>query len=236
VIEQGNADARSDVYSLGKLVETIYADSAMPIEYKMVVKKATQEEPDKRYDSPIEMLNAMKRKRSMKSSILMFLAAAAIALLVFGIFKMMLPEPTNVEFVKPVPRQGIDDVNTDNLDPTTLGVIDSDTALMTPEEQERQRQYEAKCEEIFRRRYTKEAERVLSKIYNSEYMSAAEQRFMAGSQSTVKELTDLQIKLGGDANLSDAKSQRIASEIIDRITKQKMEEMSKKKKGMAEEE
>jgi len=236
VMNQGEADARSDVYSLGKMIEAIYAESSMPVEYKKIVKKATQEDPDKRFQTPNDMYSSMKHTRGIKSSAVMFLAAAAVALVIFGIYKMMLPEPSQVEFVKPVPRQGIDDVGMEDIDPTMLGVIDSDTALMTPEEEAQQREYEAKCEEIFRRRYAKEAERVLSKIYNSDYMSSAEQRFMAGNQTTMKELTDLQIKLGGETNLSDAKSQRIAAEIIDRITKEKMDAMRKEKKGMAEDE
>jgi len=235
VMGSGEADARSDVYSIGRLVEAVYAESSMPMEYKKMVKKATQELPEKRYQTVKAMEEGMKKARSTKSTLLTLLAAAAVALLVFGIYKMMLPEPDQVEFVKPVPRQGIDDVEDLPNDPTMMGVVSSDTALMTPEEEARQKEYEAKCEQIFRRRYAKEAERILSKIYNSKYMSEGEQRFMAGSQAIASELTEVQMRLGEEASMSDAKSQRIASEINDRITREKMEAMRKEKKGMADE-
>ena len=44
---------------------------------------------------------------------------------------------------------------------------------------------------------------------------------MAAYKSAMKELAEKQIELGSEAGLSDAKSQRIASEIIERISNEK---------------
>ncbi|MGN1263257.1 MAG: hypothetical protein ACI4TW_04410, partial [Prevotella sp.] len=103
-----------------------------------------------------------------------------------------------------------------------LGVISSDTSLMlTDEERKKIKEYEDKCEQIFRRQYTKEAERILSKIYNNSYMGSNEKQFMAGCKTTMNELVEAQVKLAQQADLSTVKSQRIASEIIDKITEEK---------------
>jgi hypothetical protein len=88
-----------------------------------------------------------------------------------------------------------------------------------------ERDYKAKAEEIFRKKYTQEADRILSKIYNKEYMSNAEKKFTAESESTIDELMKKQAELGSDAGLTPERSQLIATEIIDRITEQKKKEM-----------
>ena len=62
-------DERSDVYSLGKLIEALFASGDMPYEYKTVVKKATAEEPEKRYPSVNAMYKAIGEKRSMMRSL-----------------------------------------------------------------------------------------------------------------------------------------------------------------------
>ena len=76
-----------------------------------------------------------------------------------------------------------------------------------------------------RKKYAQEADRILSKIYNKEYMSNAEKKFTAESQSTIDELMKKQAELGNDAGLTPERSQLIATEIIDRITEQKKKEM-----------
>ena len=98
---------------------------------------------------------------------------------------------------------------------------------MTEEQQETQRIYQAKAEEIFRKNYAKEADRILSKIYNKDYMNATEKQFAAQSQSTIEELMKLQQKMGVEASLTPERAQLIASEIIERITNEKKQQLKK---------
>ena len=92
--------------------------------------------------------------------------------------------------------------------------------------------YEAKAEQIFRKNYTREAERILSKIYSNDKMGATEKNFMAGSQSTMQELVQAQNRLGAEAGIAETRSQLIASKIIEQVTnrlKKQMEETQKSK-------
>ena len=48
VLEGEQPDVRSDIYSIGKFIEVLFAQSSMPAEYRLVVKKATHKNPEKR--------------------------------------------------------------------------------------------------------------------------------------------------------------------------------------------
>ena len=87
--------------------------------------------------------------------------------------------------------------------------------------------YQAKAEQIFRKQFTKEADRILNKVYNKKEMNLNEKDFMARSRSMTEELAKAEQELAGKANLGNEKSQRIASEIIDQLTTKKMEALDK---------
>lgn len=223
VLQHGTIDDRCDVYSIGKFMESLGAVSAMPIEYRRVLKKATSESPEDRYNIPEEMLRSVRKQHRYKRTALTVVLCLLAALVVIGLYFDMFPETNPVEFVKPVPRQPTDDLLDDGFDPAELGVTSSGDSLVYDETAERD--YQAKAEEIFRKKYAEEADRILSKIYNKEYMSNAEKKFTAESQTTIDELMKKQAELGESAGLTPERSQLIATEIIDRITENKKKEL-----------
>ena len=223
VLQHGTIDDRCDVYSIGKFIQSLGAVSDMPIEYRRAMKKAVSESPEDRYNTPEELLNAVRKQHNFIRSAIIVSISCIIALVCVGLYFDMFPETNPVEFVKPVPRQPTDDLLDDGFDPAELGVTNSGDSLIY--DQASERDYQAKAEEIFRKKYTQEAERILSKIYNKEYMSNAEKKFTAESESTIVELMKKQAELGNDAGLTPERSQLIATEIIDRITEQKKKEM-----------
>ena len=223
VLQRGTIDDRCDVYSIGKFMQSLGAVSEMPIEYRRVLKKATSEMPEDRYNTPEEMLNSVRKQHHFVKSAIFVALSLVAALVCVGLYFDMFPETNPVEFVKPVPRQPTDDLLDDGFDPTELGVTNSGDSLIYDEATERD--YAAKAEEIFRKKYTEEADRILSKIYNKDYMSNAEKKFTAESQSTIDELMKKQAELGESAGLTPERSQLIATEIIDHITEQKKKEM-----------
>ena len=77
----------------------------------------------------------------------------------------------------------------------------------------------------------KEAEAILSKIYNRTAMNSSEKAFLAGSHSTMEELLKAQVEIAAKAGLTDSKSQRIATEIVEKITERKKAEMKKAATG-----
>ena len=223
VLQHGTIDDRCDVYSIGKFMQSLGAVSDMPLEYRRVIKKAVSESPEDRYSTPEEMLNAVRKQHHVIRTSTITAVSCIVALVCVGLYFDMFPETNPIEFVKPVPRQPTDDLLDDGFDPAELGVTNSGDSLVYDEASDRD--YAAKAEEIVRKKYTEEAERILSKIYNKDYMSNAEKKFTAESQTTIDELMKKQAELGENAGLSPERAQLLASEIIDRITEQKKKEM-----------
>lgn len=220
VMNKGTIDNRCDIYSIGKLLQKIFGMSDMPLELRKVVKKAVCEEPEGRFNTPTDMLNSINRKRNAYRSLVTMAIAVAIAGLVIALYFDMMPETTQVEFVKPVPRQATDDLIDDGFSPEELGVTSDGDSLVAAEHVSQQ-EYQAKAEEIFRKRYNEAADKILSKIYNKDHMSASEKNFMSQSESTIEELMKAQQDIGADAALDPSRAQLIATEIIERLTEQK---------------
>ena len=226
VLNHGTVDDRCDVYSIGKFMESIFEHVGMSMDYRKALKKATSEKPEDRFDTPQDLWKAVKSNRSMMRSAMMAVAAVVAALVIVELYFELFPEPVQVEYVKPAPRQATDDLLEDGFKPEELGVVSADS--MSEEDLEAQRMYRAKAEEIFRKNYEKEADRILSKIYNKDYMNSTEKAFAAESQATIEELMKVQQKMGREASLTPERSQLIASEIIERITNEKKKQLKKK--------
>lgn len=227
VLSGSEADERSDVYSIGKLAEHLYATAVCPYCLRAVIRKAAAEAAEDRYASAEAMLTAINTRTKAAGGAKMFIAAAVIALIVIGAFFALFPEPTPTEYVSPARQVTADDILDGGFDPDTeLGAGADDTIALTPEEAAQMKAYEAKCEDIFRKRFAQEADRILSKIYNSTYMGRAEKDFIAASQSTTAELIEAQRAAATEAGISDARSQAIATEIIERLTEEKKSAMT----------
>ena len=216
-------DDRCDVYSIGKFLDSLGVVVDLPLEYRQAIKKATSHAPEDRYNTPDEMLSAVRQKHNLIRTAITAGIAVVIALVCVGLYVDMFPESNPVEFVKPAPRQPTDDLLDDGFDPAELGVTNSGDSLIVDESAERD--FQAKAEEIFRKKYSEAADRILSKIYNKEYMSNAEKKFTSESEPTINELMKVQAKMGQEAGLSPERAQLIATEIIDRITEKKKKEM-----------
>ena len=233
VMAEGKADDRSDVYSLGKFIDYLYASSGLPFELKHVIQKATAENPEDRYASVEDMYSHLKRSRTVRRTGTIAVAALAIALIVVGLFFEMLPNTEPIEFVKPVEEPIEESLLDEGFNPLTELGPDADSATIARAiqdymlndsdkvDEKKMREFEAKAEQIFRKQYTKAADLILSKIYNSERMNNTEKNFKANSEEVMKELVEKQRELAANSSLSDATAQRIASEIIDQLTEKK---------------
>ena len=220
VMNKGAIDNRCDIYSIGRLLQKVFDQSDMPLELRKVVKRAVSESPEDRFNTPADMLATITRKRNTYRSFITGIIAVAIAGLVIALYFDMMPESTPVEFVKPVERQATDDLLDDGFSPEELGVVTDGDSLVAAE-RATQEEYQAKAEAIFRKRYTEAADKILSKIYNKDRMNANEKNFMSQSESTVDELMKAQQEIASESALDPAKSQLIATEIIERLTEQK---------------
>jgi len=236
VLQTGHGDARSDVYSLGMLLQKIYENGDMPMGMKAVVKKAVSEDSKARYASVEAMANDLKKRNSIHQSLLLSLAAVALTLLCVCLYFDFTPQTEKIDFVEQTSQQDNDEewFGDENFDPEAELSGDPDSAnvdgdtLFTKEEKKRLDEYQAKAEDIFKKQFERQADRILSKVYSNERMGAEEKVFVAGSKQLMEELIEQQTKLGGEAGLSPERTGQLANEIINRLTKEKQKTLTKK--------
>ena len=173
-------------------------------------------------------------------------AAIAIAIFVANIFLDLVPSTEPIEFVKPVKEPVDESLLDEGFDPLTELGADADSATiarairdyMTNDsdkvDEKKMREFQAKAEQIFRKQYSRAADIILSKIYNNEGMNNTEKNFKASSKEVMKELVDKQKELASKSSLSEATTQRIASEIIEQLTEKKKKELEKSMKAKEE--
>lgn len=239
---EGKIDARSEVYSLGKFIDWLYESSGLPIELKSVLRKATSKNPEERFATVAEFLQAVKNRIAIRRSVTLGGAAIGIALVAVWLFFYLLPSPDPIEFVQPVKEPIPEDMIED--DELLLGIgADADSAMIAEfvKEQEhikdsvtvdekKLRQFQAKAEAIFRKQFTRRADAILSTVYNNEKMNLSEKEFAARSRSMTEQLAKAQAELSEQSGLTPDHTARIASEIVDQLTKKKMQELDDQKK------
>ena len=225
VLDDAEPDERSDVYALGKFIQWALKDVGIPYEYKKALDKATSADPLERQSTPDDLLNAIKRRSSLKRTVLVFAATLVVALVLAGIYFEAVPEPVDVEFVNPTGTHDEDPFDDAELIDEELSGGSNDTTVMTDEERQEMAALQAKNEEIFKRQFTREAERVLSKIYSADNMNSSQQAFIATSNTLMDDLMKRRDELAGKSGLPADKANHIASQIIGSIRDQKQKQL-----------
>ncbi len=231
---------QSDVYGIAKFIDYLYASSGLPIAVKSVIKKALSENPGERYATVGDFSKALSQHKAAFRSGVMSVAAIIIALILAGLFFGLTPDTEVVEFVKPVEEPISEELLDEGFDPSTELGAAADSATIAEAiknyqmkdsdkiDERKIREFEAKGEAIFRKQFTKEADRILSGVYNNKSMASGQKSFENASSKAMQELVEKQIELGEYSALPTEKSQRIASEIIEQLTERKKAEMGEK--------
>lgn len=240
VFDRGEIDARTDVYSLGKLISYLYNSAGMPFELKPVIKKATDADPDKRYASVEDFEVAINRAQTLKRTGLLGAAALAIALTIVGLFFYTLPSPDDMEYVKPIEEPVPDEMIEEDMD-ALLGIgADTDSATIAQIVKQQQhmkdslglsegkmREYKSKAEEIFRKQFTKAAEQIISKVYNKDQMNGSEKDFTLKAQKMTEELVAKKDEIKKSTAIGSDRAEAIADKIIEQLTEKKKAELDK---------
>jgi serine/threonine protein kinase len=237
-----DVDERADVYALGRLIETIFSSGSIPYEYKGLVKKATQEEPMKRYSSLSEMRSAMSAKKNTKRSLFLLLAACLVVGLAVWAYFDLIPESSNVEFIdstgaKPASdpfAETYDDplVNDQDeyMDPEIAMYLDSIGLEEMTEEEVRQLSDSINTRnellKIFRRRFTQKANTSIDKLYSNDQMGSSESDFLAHSGEVMSELMEYAKQLSEDTGLPLEEAQQVASQIISHLQAEKQQNVT----------
>lgn len=246
VFNRETVDGRADVYSLGKFIAWLYQSAGLPIELQYIVNKATSQSAEERYVSVDKLADAISLSHRLKRSTLLGGAAAIIALVIASIFFYVTPQREAMEYVKPVEEPVSDDLMDDELEEQLLGIgPDADsTAIATivnahkekkdsmNVDDRQMREFNAKAEAIFRRQFTAAADAILSKVYNEDMMKRPESDFIQKNRQVTDELTRKQEELQKISAISADRSQAIASQIIEQLTRKKMEAMDKNYLGL----
>lgn len=225
----GEITEQSDIYSLGKLVEWMFNQGSMPYEYKKIVGTATQETAKRRFKSIEAMHNSLNTEKNKKRSFFSLIAALAIVVVCIGLYFELMPKAENIEFVEPAPKeqeeslldQGGFDPEQEMLKDTSL--VDS----ITEEEKRTLDDYMKKAEDIFRKQFTKEADKILSKVLNDSKMSDSEKEFMTSNNAMRDELMQLQTELAEQAGISDDRAGRISTEVLNQLYIEKQKKLRK---------
>ena len=218
-------DERSDVYALGKLIQRLYADGSLPFEYKTVVATAIDADPEKRYPNINLMLEDINKKRSMFRSTVAFAAAIGIGLLCLFVYMDMMPEPVDVEFVKPVEEEVSGDPYDNPVTAAELGLDPNDSIFVAATKQAQYSDNQAEIERVFRHQFTREAENTLSKIYSKENMNASEQTFINSNRTMMEDLLHKRDELASKAGMDAEQAYKIANEIISNIQMREKEKL-----------
>lgn len=240
VFDRGEIDARTDVYSLGKLISYLYNSAGMPFELKPVIKKAMDADPDKRYASVEDFEAAINRAQTLKRTGLLGAAALAIALTIVGLFFYTLPSPDDMEYVKPIEEPVPDEMIEEDMD-ALLGIgADTDSATIAQIVKQQQhmkdslglsegkmREYKSKAEEIFRKQFTKAAEQIISKVYNKDQMNGSEKDFTLKAQKMTEELVAKKDEIKKSTAIGSDRAEAIADKIIEQLTEKKKAELDK---------
>ena len=242
VLTEGKIDDRSEVYSFAKFIEWLYQSSGLPFELKSVLAKASSKNPEERYATVAELYKNIKSRMAARRTATLGGIAIAIALLAVWLFFYLLPSPDPIEFIQPKPDPIPEDLAEN--DELLLGIgADADSAMIAEfvKEQEKiqdsvsvdekkLRQFQAKAEAIFRKQFTRQADAILSTVYNNEKMNLSEKEFSARSRAMTEQLAKVQAQLSEQSGLTPDHTARIASEIVDQLTKKKMKELDEQQK------
>ena len=239
VLAGGHADARCDVYALGRFIEQLFSAGSMGYEYKKVVARATAAEPEQRFQTIEEMRSALNKNRGLKRSAIMAIAAIAVAALLMFLFFDLVPEGNNVEFID---QNGLvtakdpfaEDYETDTpydpteyLDPEVAAYLDSIPAGELSQAEWDSVVHITNVEKIFNDRFSRMAEQRLSKLYSSEQMGSSQTDFISQSQTIIGDLMDYARQQAKDCGLTDEQALLIADQIISRIQGSKQSMVSR---------
>ena len=166
------------------------------------------------------MRKAIAKNRYTRNSLFWFGVTVVVSLMAIYLYMDSLPEPSNnFEFQEHPTQSAYELFDEDELEVDTAFLDDtidlSDEALMR------------KAEMIYRKRYQKAADAILSKVYNSRHMGSSEKTFMANSQSMAEELLKVQHQLAEEAGLPESLAGRIGHEITEQLTQQKQKGLSR---------
>lgn len=217
-------NARTDIYAVGKVLETIFSYSSMPYRYSGVIRKATQVDPMRRYATIQSLKNAVTRRanwQKTRRSIGIILAVCLVA----GAGIWYSNEITEeVQFIRPAQNSThtFDSIQS-RVEQFALEALSD--SLTLEERKILQDSIYRKANDIFRRQFRKQATPVISRIYNQQLLNGTEDNFQTAVMQGYEDLNRIKQELIEQNEMDAITADRIASEVINEITQDKMKSL-----------
>ena len=230
---------RCDIYSLGKVMDYLYSFSNLSTGARQIIRKATNENPGKRYNSIADMRKAIKQSFIVNLGVNILKGAAVITILgiLYNGLKNDAVTEENIHFAEEV------ELSRKELLPSNkaeLAELQSYYTIPSPSDSILRKQsqpnkndslsaeYQKTAERIFKKEFRKRAEKVISGIYTPQNMALDDTDFQRQSISGFSQLDKIQRELAEKYKLDPILSTRLSSEVISELTKESMNRLEKR--------
>ena len=220
-------------------MDYLYSFSNLSTGARQIIRKATNENPGKRYNSIADMRKAIKQSFivNLGVNILKGIAGIAILGILYNGLKNDAVTEENIHFAEEM------ELSRKELLPSNkaeLAELQSYYTIPAPSDSILRKQsqpnkndslsaeYQKTAERIFKKEFRKRAEKVISGIYTPQNMALDDTDFQRQSISGFSQLDKIQRELAEKYKLDPILSTRLSSEVISELTKESMNRLEKR--------
>lgn len=218
-----------DIYALGKLIAYLYDMSTLPYPYRKAVQLATSATPSQR---PASIADFRKLVAGGQVRLTIYKGLAwtmATLLAVAALFWLTTSSgEEEIHFVEPTAN------NTyvyDSISGQEYYLSDSAMAAreaaIEREKGELMKQYDRKLNDIFKKNFREKASPIIDDIYSKKHMESETGIFTSVTNRGMQELKEMQEELARQYELDPISTSKVAAEVIEELTRQRMNELRK---------
>lgn len=222
---------RSDIYSLGSLIEYLYDMGTLPYRYRRVVKLAKSPDPSLRPAGIKAFRRIVSQARRVQLVAKGILCIVMTLLVCMGIFALTTSSPEDeIHFI---PSTSDNTYIYDSISGQEYYLNDSAmavrNAMMERQQEEMMKVYDRKVSDIFKKTFRKKAEPIIYEIYTESHIEDQSSALPYATRRGMKQLLEIQEELSEQYGIDPATSASVAASIIDELTRQCMKDLQRMK-------
>lgn len=225
--EDGYDRTKSDIYSLGKLIAWLYDMSTLPYRYRKALRKAVEENPEKRPKN-LKELNGIIQRSRIKMMFFKGLMWGVFTLLICGAlyWATSTSGEEDIQFIKPTANNTYvyDSISGEGYY-INDSVMEANAAAMEKEKERLMEEYTRKVNDIFRRAFREKAQPVIEEIYTKGSMAGDEHSFSALNKKGMMKLQEIQEELAAHYELDAISAAKVSAEVIDELSRQRVRQL-----------
>lgn len=218
-----------DIYALGKFISYLYDMGTLPYPYRKAVQLATDEDPIHRPTSIADFHRQIGNGRMMQLIYKGFAWTIAVLLAVGMLFWLTTSTgEEDIHFIEPTANNTYvyDSISGEEyyLNDSAMAVRE---AALEREKNKMLKEYDRKLNNIFKKEFRKKAIPVINEIYSQKHMDSETGIFTSVSTRGMQQLQQAQEELAKQYELDQISSSKVAAEVIEELTRQRMNELRK---------